>query len=68
LFALAQQHEGTEVVDGATLILHDTNAHKMGTLLAALETELITVKKIRYGTTNLESLFLRLTSHGSHDV
>ncbi len=65
---LSRKHDGVEVVDAVTMVMHRQNSLKMGALLAALEVEKITLKQIRYGTTNLESLFIRLTSPGVNDV
>ena len=68
LIKLTEKHKSVEVIDATTLMMHGKNATKIGELLAALEAANIVVQLIRYGTTNLESLFIRLTSHGSHDV
>jgi ABC-2 type transport system ATP-binding protein len=65
---IVQSFEGLEVIDAATLMMHRQDASKMASLLAALEAEDIALKQIRYGTTNLESLFIRLTSQGGRDV
>ena len=65
---LSRRHEGVEVVDATTLILHGQNSAKMGRLLGDLEAEDMPLKQIRYGTTNLEALFIRLTSQGEHHV
>lgn len=65
---VAGGREGVEVIDAATLLTSWSNGEKMGRLLAALEAEGIVVKQIRYGTTTLESLFLRLTSQGNSDA
>lgn len=70
LHELVQKLGDVEVVDAATLVMQQQNSTKMGALLAALAAENITLKEIRYGTTNLESLFIRLTSssHEGSDV
>jgi ABC-2 type transport system ATP-binding protein len=68
LVALAQSVEGLEVIDATTVMMHHQNAAKLGALLSALEAEDIALKQVRYGTTNLESLFIRLTSQGASDV
>lgn len=68
LDVIARQSEDLQVVDAATLLLVRQNSTKMGQLLARLEAEAIAVKQIRYGTTNLEDLFLRLTASGEADV
>lgn len=65
---LVGRYEGVEVIDAATLVTSNPGAGEMGNLLAALEAEQIPVKQIRYGTTNLEALFLRLTSQDDYDV
>ncbi|MBU0946664.1 MAG: ABC transporter ATP-binding protein [Proteobacteria bacterium] len=65
---LASKHEGVAAIDAGTLMTTWCNARQMGTLLAALEGEDIAVKQIRYGTTTLESLFLRLTSGENSDA
>lgn len=65
---LASKYAGVEVIDATTLMTRSLDAGQMGMLLAALEAENLAVKQIRYGTTNLESLFLRLTSQGNCDV
>ena len=59
---IARESEGLKVVDAATLWLARQNSTKMGRLLQKLEAEKIAIKQIRYGTTNLEALFIRLTS------
>ena len=64
----AQRHRDLEVVDAVTLVMSNQNSIKMGALLTALEVEKIALKQVRYGTTNLESLFIRLTSSGGNDV
>lgn len=68
LIDFAKRFDSVEIINGATLMMHTRNGAPLGELLAALEAENIVVQLIRYGTTNLESLFIRLTSHGSHDV
>jgi ABC-2 type transport system ATP-binding protein len=68
LDVIARQSEDLQVVDAATLLLIRQSSAKMGPLLARLEAEQIAIKQIRYGTTNLEALFLRLTAAGAADV
>ena len=68
LYEFAQKYEGLEVVDAVTLMMHRQNSTKMGALLVALEAANITLKQVRYGTTNLEALFIRLTSSGCNNV
>lgn len=68
LDVIAGGSDDLEVVDAATLLFSRQNSVKMGQLLSVLEAGNITVKQVRYGTTNLEALFLRLTSTGSADV
>ncbi len=65
---IARQNEDLEVVDAATLLLVRQNAMQVGRLLEILEREHIAIKQVRYGTTNLEALFLRLTAAGAADV
>ena len=67
LHELVQKHEDVEMIDAATLVMEQQNSKKMGALLAALAAADITLKQIRYGTTNLESLFIRLTSSSCED-
>ncbi len=68
LEVIAGRYEDLEVVDGATLLLARQSAVRIGHLLEILEREKIAVKEIRYGTTDLEALFLRLTAAGGADV
>ena len=68
LAAIAGKIEDVDIVDGSTLLLHKADARRLRTLLVHLESETITVRKIRFGATNLESLFLRLTSNHRADV
>ncbi len=53
---------GVTVVDNASLMIKDQNSDKVAALLSRLEAESIKIRQIRYGTTNLESFFIRLTS------
>ncbi len=68
LHKLVKTSEDIEVIDATTLMLHHQNTAKVTALLSALEAEGIALKQIRYGTTNLESLFIRLTSKEGSDV
>ncbi len=68
LLGLAQRYEDVEVINAVTLVMHRQNSAKMGMLLNALEAESVAIKQISYGTTNLEALFIRLTSSGVSDV
>lgn len=68
LDAISLSNDDLQVVDAATLLLIRQNSAKMGLLLERLEAENIAIKHLRYGTTNLEALFLRLTSAGAADV
>jgi len=68
LQTLIQQYTPGTIIDSATLLLDSPKAARLGGLLAELEAQKIDIKQIRYGTTNLESLFLRITSPGSGDV
>lgn len=65
---LVDQHDDVALLNTTTLVMHRQNGTKMGRLLTALETENIALKQIRYGTTNLETLFIRLTSQGKDHV
>lgn len=65
---LAGKYKGLEVIDAGTLMTTHFTAAEMGNLLTALEEDNIAVKQIRYGTTNLEALFLRLTSQEECNV
>ena len=53
-----------------TIKIESQQARRVGEILRALEQEGIMVKQITYGAGNLESLFIRLTSHRheGHDV
>jgi ABC-2 type transport system ATP-binding protein len=68
LQTLIQQYTPGKIIDSATLLLDSPKAARLGGLLAELEAKKIDIKQIRYGTTNLESLFLRITSPGSGNV
>ncbi len=68
LIKLSERQKNVEVIDSTTLMMHGKNATKIANILIALEAEEIAIKQIRYGTTNLESLFIRLTSQRIHDV
>ncbi len=58
--------DDVELVDGGTLLMHQQNGPKMGRLLTLLEAEGLAIKHISYGTTSLETLFIRLTSPGKN--
>jgi ABC-2 type transport system ATP-binding protein len=68
LDAFSQQFDAVEVINGSTLVMHTRNGAQTGNLLTALETANIGVQHIHFGTTNLESIFIRLTSQASQDV
>ncbi len=51
------------IIDGASLKIENQNGDKMALVLKLLESASIKIRQIRYGTTNLESLFISLTSH-----
>ncbi|HIE06436.1 MAG TPA: ABC transporter ATP-binding protein [Desulfarculaceae bacterium] len=65
---IARKISGLKVINPTRLFLLEQNSLKMGRLLSLLEAEKIIVKHIRYGSTDLEALFLRLTSTGATDV
>ena len=56
-------HKEMSIIDGASLKVEKQNSDKMALVLKHLESESIKIRQIRYGTTNLESLFIQLTSH-----
>jgi ABC-2 type transport system ATP-binding protein len=60
--------EGLERLNVTTLKLRDENSGRMAALLSQLEAAEIPVRQIRYGTTNLEALFIGLTSREPEDV
>ncbi|MBU4583919.1 MAG: ABC transporter ATP-binding protein [Proteobacteria bacterium] len=68
LQTLARKYALVKVIDAATLMIDGPDATQLGAILAALEAEQIDVKQIRYGTTNLEALFIQLTTQGNCDV
>jgi ABC-2 type transport system ATP-binding protein len=68
LDAIASQSDDLQVVDAGTLLLSRQNSEKVGQLLARLAVDKIAIRQVRYGTTNLEALFLRLTATGVADV
>lgn len=68
LGAIASRHEGTKRLNTKSLILHQQSSKKLSALLADLEAEHIQPKHIHFDSTSLESLFIRLTSHGQSDA
>lgn len=64
LEVIATEHEYLSVIDAGSLMIEDQNSEKIAGLLKRLESESIRIRQIRYGTTNLESQFIRLTSPG----
>ena len=64
LEVIAADHKYLSVIDASSLMIKDQNSEKISALLKRLESESIRVRQIRYGTTNLESQFIRLTSPG----
>ncbi len=56
------------VIDENSLLLEGSDSTSVAQALALLEREDVVVKKVRYGTTTLESLFINLTSKGRSDV
>jgi ABC-2 type transport system ATP-binding protein len=68
LHELAQRYAGLEVLGVANLMLHSQESTRVGEILAVLEASNITVKRVNYGATNLEALFIRLTKEGRRHV
>jgi ABC-2 type transport system ATP-binding protein len=68
LDAIASELENLRVIDASTLMLEQQTNETMAFLLNLLEKAEVRVKQIRFGTTNLESLFIRLTSQGGGDA
>lgn len=64
LEVIAADHEDLSVIDASSLMIKDQNSDKTARVLKHLESESIRIRQIRYGTTNLESLFIHLTSPG----
>lgn len=64
LEVIAADYEYLSVIDAGSLMIKDQNSEKTAVLLKRLESESIRIRQIRYGTTNLESQFIRLTSPG----
>jgi len=62
LKACVTRHDNVTILDATTLFMADTSAEKTGHLLQTLENNAMAVRSINYGTTSLESLFIRLTS------
>ena len=60
---IAANHKDLSIIDHASLKVEDQNSDKMAQILKELELQSIKIRQIRYGTTNLESLFIKLTSH-----
>jgi len=67
LEVIAEDHEDLSVIDATSLMIKDQNSDKTARVLKHLESESIKIRQIRYGTTNLESLFIHLTSQGRTD-
>jgi ABC-2 type transport system ATP-binding protein len=65
---IAEGLDGVTVVDTVSLMIKDQNSDKVAAALNRLEAESIRIRQIRYGTTNLESFFIRLTSKRHVDV
>ncbi len=68
LHEIIKNHDGVQIIDAATIMIDSQNAAKVGGILAVLETNNIAIKQVCYGAENLESLFIRLTSHGDQHV
>ena len=65
---LLQNAHSVMIIDTQTLKIEAQNSEKVTWLLRQLELHEVSIRQIRYGTTNLESLFIRLTSKGHlHD-
>ncbi|RLA73414.1 MAG: ABC transporter ATP-binding protein, partial [Epsilonproteobacteria bacterium] len=67
LEAIATDHQDLSVIDSTSLMIEEQNSDKMAVILKHLEAKSIKIRQIRYGTTNLESLFIHLTSQGRAD-
>ena len=67
LEAIAADHEYLSVIDTTSLKIDHQDCDKTAAVLKRLEVESVRIRQIRYGTTNLESLFIRLTSQGKTD-
>lgn len=67
LEVIAADHKDLSVIDTTSLMLEDQNSDKTAGVLKRLESESVKIRQIRYGTTNLESLFIHLTSQGAID-
>ncbi len=67
LEVIAADFEDLSVIDTASLMLEEQSSDKIAAVLKRLEVESIKIRQIRYGTTNLESLFIHLTSQGRAD-
>jgi ABC-2 type transport system ATP-binding protein len=65
---IAEGLDGVTVVDTVSLMIKDQDSDKVAAVLNRLEAESIRIRQIRYGTTNLESFFIRLTSKRHVDV
>jgi len=64
---IVSDFEDLSVIDTASLMIEAQDSTKMAEVLQHLEAEAIKIRQIRYGTTNLESLFIHLTSQGRTD-
>ncbi len=63
LHEFVQNHHGVQIINGAAIMIKSQKAARVGEILIALEAEGMAVKQINYEAENLESLFIRLTSH-----
>ncbi|MFW8600685.1 ABC transporter ATP-binding protein [Desulfobacterota bacterium M19] len=63
LHEFAEDHPDTQFINPAAIIIKSRKASRVGEILSTLEAEGMGVKQINYENGNLESLFIRLTSH-----
>jgi len=63
LHKIAEDHPDIQLINPAAIIIKSQKAARVGEILTILEAEGMAVKQINYEAENLESLFIRLTSH-----
>ncbi len=68
LAQLVQRVRDVKVIADNILLLEQQDSTKMAGLLAALETEKLPIKQIRYQSMSLESLFISLTNRKESNV